>query len=200
MTCIQDIELPGFDQAIGSYRRPLDSARVCVLLRACVVESTCCTREKPPACVSRGVGIVMAALESKGAENGDVVAPSAADAMAVEVGRSHQPSEETIAEAEALKAEGNQLLAGEIPAIILRSGMALCRFRWRYRGVAASVGGGSVGVRRVLISRPTVRSQPSMHAVRCFGSVVGPLLLRSTPEYIIVRLLCLLCRTCMRLQ
>lgn len=55
----------------------------------------------------------MAALESKGAENGDLTAPVATDSIKVETGEAHLPSAETISAAEALKAEGNALLAGE---------------------------------------------------------------------------------------
>eukprot|EP00904_Undaria_pinnatifida_P008607 jgi/Undpi1/4877/HiC_scaffold_19.g08230.m1 len=53
----------------------------------------------------------MAALESKGAENGDLTAPVATDSIKVETGEAHLPSAETISAAEALKAEGNALLA-----------------------------------------------------------------------------------------
>lgn len=55
----------------------------------------------------------MAELESKASENGDVASPSVADTMKVTTGEAHQPSDETIAAAETLKAEGNELLAGE---------------------------------------------------------------------------------------
>lgn len=41
------------------------------------------------------------------------IAPCASDTMEVEIGEAHQPSAETIAVAEALKAEGNELLSGE---------------------------------------------------------------------------------------
>lgn len=56
----------------------------------------------------------MAELESKGAENGDLAAPVAADSVEVETGEAHLPSAETISAAEALKAEGNALLGGEL--------------------------------------------------------------------------------------
>lgn len=56
----------------------------------------------------------MAGLESKSAENGDVAAPIAADSVKVEMGDAHLPSAETISAAEALKAEGNALLGGEL--------------------------------------------------------------------------------------
>ena len=50
-------------------------------------------------------------------EKDDAVAPAeargAADTMQIEIGDEHQPSEETIAAAEALKTEGNELLRGE---------------------------------------------------------------------------------------
>lgn len=64
----------------------------------------------------------MAAPESKVVENGDKtlpvaatpsIAPCASDTMEVEIGEAHRPSTETIAAAEALKAEGNKLLSGE---------------------------------------------------------------------------------------
>lgn len=56
----------------------------------------------------------MAELESKGAENGDLAAPVAADSVEVQTGEAHLPSAETISAAEALKAEGNALLGGEL--------------------------------------------------------------------------------------
>lgn len=55
----------------------------------------------------------MAALESKDAENGDLEAPRVEGLMKFETGQPHQPSEQTISAAEALKVEGNELLKGE---------------------------------------------------------------------------------------
>lgn len=51
-------------------------------------------------------------MESKSVENGDQTIPSAA-AMKIEMGKAHQPSQETLDAAEALKVEGNALLGGK---------------------------------------------------------------------------------------
>lgn len=58
----------------------------------------------------------MAGLEGKGMDNGDVAAavPEVAlEEMKVETGVTHRRSQETIDRAEALKAEGNQMLNGK---------------------------------------------------------------------------------------
>lgn len=56
----------------------------------------------------------MSALESKEAANGDIPA-EAKDPKPIKVstGEAHQPSQETMDRAEALKVEGNELLNGK---------------------------------------------------------------------------------------
>lgn len=61
----------------------------------------------------------MSALESKGEEdNGDMTVAAPTDGtedpeVKVAMGETHQPSQETMDKAEALKVEGNALLSGE---------------------------------------------------------------------------------------
>lgn len=78
----------------------------------------------------------MAGLEGKEMENGDVAAEfpeMAVTEMKVETGVTHRRSQETIDKAEALKAEGNQMLNGKQarkPGVRVRALARFCAFNW----------------------------------------------------------------------